>query len=174
MSRQTQSSRSDALRSSSGRRRLRDLTLLVLAILAFQWWQSRDLIQGVAPPLVGLLTDGQPWQLDATAGPYLVHFWASWCPTCRFEQNAIERIATDWPVITIATRDGAADRVAAYLVANDLAMPVLIDEHGHIATAWGVVGVPASFVIDRAGQVRHASKGLSTEMGLRFRLWLAR
>jgi len=56
---------------------------------------------------------------------------------------------------------------------NDLRMPVLIDEHGDIAIAWGVDGVPASFVIDGAGHIRHAGKGLSTEIGLRLRLWLA-
>lgn len=149
----------------------RDFALLAMVVVAFQWWQSKNLIAGKAPPLVGLLSDGSPWQLDPAAGPHLVHFWASWCPTCRFEQGGIERIAGSWPVITIATRSGSASEVTAYLKEHDLRMPVLMDEHGEIAETWGVDGVPASFVIDRAGQVRYAGQGFSSEIGLRLRLW---
>ena len=52
-------------------------------------------------------------------------------------------------------------------------MPVLMDQDGKLARRWGVNGVPATFIVDRAGKIVHASKGYSTEVGLRIRLWLA-
>ena len=52
-------------------------------------------------------------------------------------------------------------------------MPVLMDEDGEIARGWGVNGVPASFIVDTDGNIRHAGMGYATEMGLRLRLWLA-
>ena len=166
-----------AARNAGGRkwvRWLRDIGLLVLAFAVIQWWQSRDLIEGRAPPLVGYLLDGSPYQLTATQRPVLVHFWATWCPICRLEQDSIASIAADWPAITIATTSGSAAEVSGYLMAHSLTMPVLLDENGEIARRWGVQGVPATFIVDGDNHIRHAGRGYATEVGLRLRLWLTR
>ena len=152
---------------------LRDIVLLLLILAAVQWWQARNLVKGAAPPLLGHLTDGSPYQLDVAEGPFLVHFWASWCPVCRLEQDSVAGIAADMPVITVATTSGSADEIAAYLREEGRVMPVLVDEDGEIARSWGVSGVPATFVVNTAGDVSHAGMGYATELGMRLRLWLA-
>jgi thiol-disulfide isomerase/thioredoxin len=152
---------------------LRDIALLILVFAVVQWWQARNLVKGPAPPLVGHLVDGSPYQLVAAEGPILVHFWASWCPVCRIEQDSIASIAADRPVMTVATTSGSAHEVAAYLRGQGLEMPVLMDEDGAIARSWGVTGVPAGFIVDTDGDIRHAGMGYATETGLRLRLWLA-
>ncbi|MCB1724543.1 MAG: TlpA family protein disulfide reductase [Gammaproteobacteria bacterium] len=151
----------------------RDLILIVVVLGAIQWWQSRGLAHGKAVPLAGMRVDGSPLQVDYRDGPVLVHFWASWCPICRVEQDTIDAIAVDRAVITVATTSGTADEVAAYLGEHGLRMPVLMDERGDIARSWGVRGVPATFIVDRSGAIRHAGMGYSTGLGLRLRLWLA-
>jgi len=50
---------------------------------------------------------------------------------------------------------------------------VLNDPDGVIATRWGVRAVPASFIVDGAGQIRFVEIGYTTGIGLRLRLWLA-
>jgi thiol-disulfide isomerase/thioredoxin len=152
---------------------LRDIGLLVLVVLAVQWWQSRNLVSEAAPPLVGLLLNGSPYQLDPADGPSLVHFWAEWCPICRLEQDSIDSIASDHRVITVATTSGDAEEVAAFVAREGLGFAVLMDEGGDIARGWGVNGVPATFVVDSAGRITSATRGYSTEIGLRLRLWLA-
>ena len=166
---------SGGARARRGRwwRWLRDIALLLLVFVAVQWWQARSLVHGAAPPLTGHLIDGSPWQLDPADGPQLVHFWASWCPVCRLEQDNIANLAVDGRVITVATTSGTADELRGYLAEHALQLPVLMDEAGHIARQWGVNGVPATFVVDTKGQIRYAAKGYSTEWGLRLRLWLA-
>ena len=156
-----------------GLRWLRDILLFVLILAAVQWWQSRDLAKDQAPPLAGLLVDGTPYQMDSSGDPVLVHFWAEWCPVCRLGQDSIDDIAKDHRVITIATTSGPANEVQAFLEEHALTMPTLIDEQGDIARRWGVFGVPSTFVVDTDGAIRHDSKGYSTEIGLRLRLWLA-
>lgn len=153
---------------------LRDLGLVVLVVISVQWWQSRDLAQASAPPLVGMLTDGSAFQLANADGPTLVHFWAEWCPVCRLEQGSIDSIAQDHPVITVATNSGTRDEVAAFLANEGLAFRALLDEGGEIARQWGVSGVPATFVVNTSGEITSATQGYSTEIGLRLRLWLAR
>ncbi len=152
---------------------LRDLTLLVLVFFAVQWWQSRDLVQNDAPPLVGLFVDGSPFQLRQLDGPVLVHFWAEWCPICRLEQDSVDAIAQDHQVVTIATTSGTPEEVQAFLLAHGLTMPTIVDEDGELARSWGVKGVPATFIVDSDRRIAHASQGFSTGIGLRLRLWLA-
>jgi thiol-disulfide isomerase/thioredoxin len=161
----------------TGKRRVlswtRDILALIVVVALVQWWQSRDLVHGSAPPLVGHLVNGEPFQLNAAEGPYLVHFWATWCPICRLEQDTIDAIAGDLPVMTVATTSGTAAEMAEYLQTAALTMPVMLDEDGAVARAWGVNGVPASFVINTDGTIDHAGRGYSTELGLRLRLWFA-
>lgn len=152
---------------------LRDLVLVLIVFAAVQWWQARNLVQDAAPPLVGHLLNGAPFQLDPAEGPMLVHFWASWCPVCRLEQDSIASIAGDSKVITVATTSGSPDEVAAYLAREGVMIPVVIDEDGAIARQWGVSGVPATFIVNTDGDISHAGMGYSTELGMRLRLWLA-
>ena len=62
-------------------RRGLEFLLFIVLIMGIRAWQQRDIVQGMAPPLIGLLLDGTPFVLAARpAQPVLVHFWASWCP----------------------------------------------------------------------------------------------
>jgi peroxiredoxin len=60
-----------------------------------------------------------------------------------------------------------------HLSEQQLSFPVLNDPDGHIAAAWGVHAVPASFIIDTDGQIRFVEIGYTTAIGLRLRLWWA-
>jgi peroxiredoxin len=52
-------------------------------------------------------------------------------------------------------------------------MPTLLDPEGAVLSRYGVQGVPATFIIDRDGEIRFRVMGLSSEWGLRLRLWAA-
>ena len=86
----------------------------------------------------------------------------------------INRLAADGRVLTVATQSGDAADVAAYMEAEALTMPTLIDPDGDLLSLYGVQGVPATFVIDRDGEIRFRVMGLSSERGWRLRLWAAR
>jgi thiol-disulfide isomerase/thioredoxin len=149
--------------------------LVVLAlILGIRAWQQSGIASGPAPVLAGVQLDGKPVALTAFAGrPVLVHFWATWCPICSAEQGSIDALARDTPVITVAMQSGERDAVVQHLRNEALSFPVLNDPDGVIAAQWGVRAVPASFVVDGAGQIRFVEVGYTTGIGLRLRLWLA-
>lgn len=150
---------------------------LILSVLVFgiRTWQQRDMVSGAAPVLQGRTLEGGAFRLPAhPPRPVLVHFWATWCPICRSEQGSIAAITHDRSdSITIAMQSGGDVQVRSYLNAQGLALPVLNDPDGSLAIAWGVHAVPASFIIDTQGQIRHIEVGYTTEWGLRLRLWLA-
>lgn len=144
-----------------------------MLILGVRAWQQSGAASGPAPMLTGTLLDGRPYSLATAAGrPVLVHFWATWCPICRAEQDSIDALARDYPTITIAMQSGSVAEVAYFLKNEALSFPVLNDPDGRIASEWGVRAVPASFIIDAKGQIRFLEVGYTTGVGLRLRLWL--
>ena len=148
--------------------------MVLVLILGIRAWQQSGTASGPAPALAGELLDGKPVALAAFAGqPVLVHFWATWCPICRAEQGSIDALARDLPVITVAMQSGDREAVIQFLRKETLSFPVLNDPDGVLAAQWGVRAVPASFIVDGAGQIRFLEIGYSTGVGLRLRLWLA-
>jgi thiol-disulfide isomerase/thioredoxin len=149
--------------------------VLILAIIAvMNWWRSEPLATGEAPPLSGDLVGNGSFDLKNLKGkPVLVHFWASWCPVCKLGDEAVDSIAEDFDVITIATQSGNSAEISKHLAREGLAFPAIADPYGELATRWGVPGVPASFILDRTGWIRFATVGHTTELGLRGRLWAA-
>ncbi len=151
-----------------------DLLIVVLIFGGVQWWRSRPLAAGEAPALIGIAQDGQSVDLSTLRGePVLVHFWATWCPVCKLEQQAIHSIARDHRVVTVAMQSGDAAQIRRFMAEQGLGFPAVTDAYGELASLWGVSAVPATFVLDGAGRIAYSTLGLSTETGLRARLWAA-
>lgn len=97
----------------------------------------------------------------------VVNFWASWCQPCREEMPLLQELA-ERPGITIfginsSDRPAAARRFLS--VAGDPFARIGTDADGAVAKAWGVYGLPATFVITADGRVAHALIGpLKREM----------
>lgn len=163
--------------SGRTRNRLANLGWVVLFIAVFaamRVYTHRGITQGIAPPIEGPSLTGERLSLvELRGGPVLIHFWATWCPICRSEHGSIESIARDYPVITVAMQSGGAAEVQSYVRQHALRVPVLVDEVGDLARAYGVRAVPASFILDQNGVIRYVEVGYTTEAGLRVRLWLA-
>lgn len=141
-------------------------TLLIIVVVGgVRLWQQRNLVEGAAPLIPGVAWQGQP---------RLVHFWATWCPVCRAEQDSIAAFAKDHPeTVTIAMRSGERAVVEKFMHEQAMAFPFINDPDSVLAEEWGVHAVPVSFIVDGAGQIRFREVGYTTGWGLRLRLWLA-
>ncbi|MBI4990279.1 MAG: redoxin domain-containing protein [Rhodocyclales bacterium] len=153
-----------------------EVWIFLIAFLALQFWQSRELQGGAMPPLAGPLADGRRTSLeavvrDAGGRPVLLYVWSSWCPICSAEEGTIAALAEDWPVLTLAMQSGDPDTVAKFMRERGLAYPALVDTQGELAWRLGVRATPAWFVVDRSGTIRFSGMGYTTGWGLRARLW---
>ena len=167
---------SDRLRSIFKPRHALHLALILAVIFGAQYWQTRGLPEGVAPPLAGVLTDGSVVKVGAGAtasGPTLVAFWTTWCPVCAAEEGNIVTVAKDYRVISVAMQSGEAATVMKHLKERGIDLPALIDADGSHAMNWGVQGVPTHFVVDAAGNIRFRVVGYATTWGFKARLWWA-
>jgi peroxiredoxin len=151
-----------------------EILLILLIFLAVQHYRAADLPRGQAPLISGLSLSGQAISLEQFRGqPMLLHFWASWCHICRLEQDSINDLAGNYPVLTIASQSGSREEVAAYMQEHGLDFPVLVDPDGAFTKLYEIRGFPTTFIIDASGAIADAEVGFTTGMGLRFRLWLA-
>jgi thiol-disulfide isomerase/thioredoxin len=154
---------------------LRDGALVLLVLLAVRAYQQRDAASGPAPELAAVDIHGTPVSLaDYRGQPVLLHFWATWCGVCRAVQPGVDAIASELPVLTVASQSGSASAVAAYTRNHAISAKVIDDARGVLARRFGVRAFPTSFVVDGDGFIRHVEVGYTTELGLRARMWLAR
>lgn len=160
---------------------LLEACLILSVIFGAQWWQTRGLPEGIAPPLEGVRTDGThvkvpagtPNPGDTARAPTLVAFWATWCPVCTAEEDNIVAVAREHRVVSVAMQSGDAATVAKHLKERGLDLPALVDADGRHAANWRVRGVPTHFVVDGAGNIRFRVVGYATTWGLKARLWWA-
>lgn len=106
----------------------------------------------------------------STDKPLLIHFWASWCPTCKFESSNIEKISQNYEVITIAVQSGTNEEVKKYLDEHNLTFKVVNDEDGFFAQKFNIKAYPSTFIYDENKNLRFTEVGYTTTFGLYFRM----
>jgi len=61
-----------------------EILLVVGIIFGVRAWQQKDLTVGEAPSFQSVLLNGETVNLEDYRGkPFVLHFWASWCPFCK-------------------------------------------------------------------------------------------
>lgn len=96
---------------------------------------------------------------DAAAGKVAaIHFWASWCPLCVQEMNAMEELMAAYGakgVVFYSINSGdSAEAARAYVKRTRATYPVLLDPKMEVTKRCGVNGIPTTFVCDRNGIIR--------------------
>lgn len=95
----------------------------------------------------------------------LLNFWATWCPPCRREMPSMERLYQGlkdegFSVVAINQFEDP-DHVFAYIgqLETDPRFAILFDPDSSVSEAYGVRGLPSTFLIDRRGQIRYQAIG---------------
>ncbi len=111
----------------------------------------------VPPAFSGRTLDARPVSIaDLRGKVILANFWASWCLECRPEMPMLERLHRELAprglaVIGINARE-AGETVRRYAHEVDLTFPLVLDPRGEISGLYGVVGLPATFIVARDGR----------------------
>ena len=162
--------------SRSGRRLLAWVAIAVLVALALVIGLSgKSSPDGrLAPALPGEVLAGRRATLATlrhTAGgrPALVVFWASWCEPCRREALAVERFALSpagsGRVVGVDWSDEAAS-ARGFIGKYRWSFPNLRDGEGSVGYAYGLTGLPTTFVIGADGHIERTLRGPQTEQTL--------
>jgi len=105
--------------------------------------------------------------------PVLVHFWATWCPTCKLEASNIETISKHYNVITIVVNSGSNREIKEYLDVNNLTFNVVNDYESIYASKFKIAAYPTTFIYDKNRDLVFSEVGYTSTIGLYFRMWWA-
>ncbi|MFA6197040.1 MAG: redoxin family protein [Sulfurimonas sp.] len=105
--------------------------------------------------------------------PILIHFWASWCPTCKMEASNINSIAKSYEVVTIAVKSGNDEEIKKFLADNHLDVKVLNDDSGFYANKFNIAAFPTTLIYDKNKDLLFSEVGYTSTWGLYLRMWWA-
>ncbi|MEA3228333.1 MAG: redoxin domain-containing protein [Campylobacterota bacterium] len=119
------------------------------------------------------LINDKEYKID-TDKPVLVHFWATWCPTCKAEASNIDFIAKSFQVITVAVKSGKDSDIKDFLDTNSLNFMVINDKNGKMAQKFNIAAYPTTFIYDKDRKLVFSDVGYTTTWGLYLRMWWAK
>lgn len=123
------------------------------------------------PKIEGTLLDGT-FYVSQQGKPLVIHFWATWCPTCKLEAANIQRVSEHYEVLTIAVNSSENSKIQAYMDENALNYKVINDLEGYWAQRFRVEAFPTTFIYDAEGGLRFTEVGYTSTAGLLARLKL--
>ena len=102
---------------------------------------------------------------DLRGQAVLVNLWATWCPPCRAEMQAIETVYNEYKdqgfvvlAVNMTYQDDPLD-VMPFVTDQGLTFPILLDETGDMANAYQLNSLPSSYFIGRDGIIREVVIG---------------
>ena len=113
-----------------------------------------------APELSFASLDGDTVALADLAGsPVLLNLWATWCPPCRAEIPYLQSIHEEYGPLGLrvvgisADNAGALDQVEEFLGEAGVTYENLLDPRGEAMEVFRLMGLPATYLIDRKGNL---------------------
>ena len=85
-----------------------------------------------------------------------LNFWATWCPPCKEEMPAMERLYQRYRdkglvVLAVSVDSEGGLIVAPFVKEYKLTFPIGLDPKMAVADRYGVRGLPTSFLVNKTG-----------------------
>jgi len=155
---------------------LKEITLFIVVMTIFaniiSIYKSSDLNKEVLTLRSITLMNQEEYRLD-NSRPLVIHFWATWCPTCKLEASNIELISKQYDVITIAVNSGSNVDIKRYLDENNFTFRVVNDKNSIYASKFKIAAYPTTFIYDKNRNLVFSEVGYTSTIGLYLRMWWA-
>lgn len=115
----------------------------------------------LAPDLALPSSSGQVVELSSFHGrAVIINFWASWCPPCKAEMPALERVYKDYKdrgLIILGVNATDQDNPASagdFVRQEGLTFTILYDKDGEASRLYQLQALPSTYFIDARGIIR--------------------
>ncbi len=117
----------------------------------------RSTVAGPAPEFTVPVLGSSPLRLADLKGQVVfLNFWATWCPPCKAEMPAMERLygrhkSRGFTILAVSIDSGGPAPVARFVKALGLTFTVGLDPRSEVASQYRVLALPTTWLIDRTG-----------------------
>lgn len=148
------------------------LIILTIAANVISLYKSQDINNKPLKLDSAKLINNQSYSFKATNKPILIHFWATWCPTCKLEASNIEFLANYFEVITVAVKSGSDADIQKWLSKHDYDYRVVNDNNGILSSQFNISVFPTTLIYDKNKKLIFSEVGYTSTAGLVLRmLW---
>lgn len=148
------------------------IVIMTVAANVISFYKSMDLNKQKLQEMSVTLLDKTSYRHPKDK-PILIHFWATWCPTCKIEASNIQSISKRYEVLTIAVNSGDDKKIREYMSKNSFDFKVYNDESGFFAKEFKIAAYPTTFIYDKDRNLIFSEVGFTSTLGLYFRMWIA-
>jgi peroxiredoxin len=141
--------------------RLGILLAVTLAVACSSSEKHGPVVDGPAPAYGAATLDGDTVSLASMKGEVvLLNLWATWCAPCRHETPFLEslykeRSGQGLEIVGVSMDTGdARDQVKSFIQEYGVTYRILVDPQMRAMDTFQVLGLPATFLIDRDGVLR--------------------
>ncbi|MFJ5963634.1 endospore biogenesis thiol-disulfide oxidoreductase StoA [Bacillus sp. NPDC093026] len=99
----------------------------------------------------------------------ILHFWTTWCPSCKVELPAFEQITkenqSDVEILSVnlLSAEQGKTAVAQFVKDRKFTFPVVLDQHGELMKKYQIITIPTTFFINEKGEVEKNHVGPLTK-----------
>jgi thiol-disulfide isomerase/thioredoxin len=142
------------------------LVLLVVSNI-ISYLRKPQLKDDSLPSLTLETIEGKKINFEEYRGkPLLIHFWATWCPTCKLETANIDTVSKEYPVVTIAVNSGNDEQIREFMKSKEASFDVIHDRENRLAQDFSVEAFPTTFIYNTKGKLVFSEVGYTSTAGL--------
>jgi cytochrome c biogenesis protein CcmG, thiol:disulfide interchange protein DsbE len=150
---------------------------ILVAVAAIAAFAAAEALSGThaataraAPPLPAKVLEPPAATIAGLRGrPAIVHFWASWCGPCQKEAPELAQLGRELhgraTLVGVDYTD-AAGSARTFIASHGWRFPILADPSGRTGDAYGLNGLPTTFIVDARGRIVRRLTGPQTAAGL--------
>lgn len=125
--------------------------------------QSLSPVERALPEFELTSLDNQVWSVpDLKGRPWIINFWATWCPPCIEEipsmNAAWARLEAEGVGMLAVNAGEGLDAVASFVEKITIDFPVLLGDSATLPN-WSVRALPTTIVVDASGRVVYEALG---------------
>jgi len=102
---------------------------------------------------------------DLRGQAVIINLWASWCPPCKAEMPALQRVYEEYSsagmtILAVnATNQDDLNAADQFVQENGLSFPVLLDTDGRVSRSYELRSLPTTFFVDPDGIIQEVVVG---------------